>query len=232
MYDSAAFEPINLELGEDDAGYSGYTGFNYTVNDSEMLAFFSAIREGADDKTGKIYNVFANYTAVSQEISRNEAEKPDEDDGTTDDDGAAEETPSTAGNFWLQLASILLVVALILVLLALLLRNLWKKVRRNRPSKSQEKNMYKKRNRYIKKLHLEAGDEVEEVDAPKADESEPEAETEATDEPDEPSEPEESAPEASDSADESESSESTETPEVSDAETPAEKSETDEDKKD
>lgn len=223
MYDSAAFEPINLELGEDDAGYSGYTGFNYTVNDSEMLAFFSAIRDGADDNTGKIYNVFANYTAVSQEISRVEAEKPDEDGGSTDGDGTEEETPSTAGNFWLQLASILLVVALILVLLALLLRNLWKKVKRNRPSKSQEKNMYKKRNRYIKKLHLESGDEIEEVDAPKADENEPEAETEAAPEPSEPSEPENEntvTPEATDTTDETE------------AETPEEKSETDEDKKD
>lgn len=192
MYDSAAFEPINLELGEDDPGYTGYTGFNYTVNDTEFIAYFSAVREGKDDYTGKIYNIFANYSAVAQEISRNEVEAPEEEEPTEE-----EETKSTAGNFWLQLASILLVVALLLVLLALLLKKLLKNVMRSRKAKAESKNMYKKRNRYIKKLHLEAGDSVEEVEADKpdeakADEAEPATEEKVEDSDITPSEPTES----------------------------------------
>lgn len=149
LYDDTAFIPYNKEVAEE-----GETGYDYTAPESESLAYFATT---SIDGGAKTHNVFADYSAVDQEIKY---VAPDDD---TDDGDDTDQT--NAGEFWLQLASILLVVVLLFVLLALVARNVLKKVKRNKNIKAQSKNVYKKRERYMRKLHIEE-EETEEVENP------------------------------------------------------------------
>lgn len=136
LYDSAAFEPFNTETAED-----GETGYEYKITDyDETLGFFTYKNEEENS-----YNVFADYSAVNKNI-----EKTTADDGSNDDSDA-DENPT---NFWLYIASIILVVALLVTLVSLLLRDVLKKSRRKKNEKSLQKNNYRQRKRYIRKLHL------------------------------------------------------------------------------
>ena len=152
LYDTEEFIPYNKEVAED-----GDTDYEYTAPDSEDLAFFSNVTK---DKDGKItsYNMFIDYSAVEKAINKTNAPT---DNGSDSDDG----TTPNAGDFWLQLASILLVVVLLFVLLALVARIIIKKIRRKKSLKNQSKNVYRKRKRYLRKLHIEE-EETEEIDNP------------------------------------------------------------------
>ena len=164
LYDSESFIPVNKDAG--DANYS------YTAPDSETLAFF---RNENKDSAGKTvaYNVFIDYSAVEQTVSR-ESSSDNNNSGNDSSNGTA-----NAGDFWLQLASIILVAVLLFVLLALVARMVIKKVRRNKKLKDQSKNVYRKRERYLRKLHIEA-EETEEVDNPALQNTEAEEVTEET----------------------------------------------------
>ena len=61
-------------------------------------------------------------------------------------------------------ASIILVVALLITLVSLLTRDLLKKARSKKNGKTLQKNNYKQRKRYIKKLHLVEND-IDDVEA-------------------------------------------------------------------
>ncbi|MCH5142360.1 MAG: hypothetical protein J1G07_01405 [Clostridiales bacterium] len=154
LYDTNEFIPYNQEVAED-----GETDYDYTAPDSESLAYFSSTTK---DSEGNItsYNTFIDYSAVEKEINKTNAPS---DSGSTDDDN--DNDNSTAGEFWLQLASILLVVVLLFVLLVLVARIIIKKVRRKLNLKKQSKNVYRQRKRYLRKLHIEE-EETEEIDNP------------------------------------------------------------------
>ena len=150
LYDTQAYIPFNKEVAKD-----GETDYDYTAPESESLAFF----RNTVEKNGKIasFNMFIDYSAVEQQI--NKADAPT--DNSSDDD----KPTANAGDFWLQLASILLVVVLLFVLLALVARIIIKRIMRNRKLKDQSKNVYRKRERYMRKLHIESED-TEEVENP------------------------------------------------------------------
>lgn len=136
LYDSDAYEPFNANTAAD-----GETGYDYKISDyDETLGFFTYKNEEENS-----YNVFADYSAVNKNI-----EKTTADDGG-DDDTDKDENPT---NFWLYIASIILVVALLITLVSLLLRDVLKKRRRTKSEKSMQKNNYRQRKRYIRKLHL------------------------------------------------------------------------------
>lgn len=153
LYDSAAYEPFNA-----DTAAEGETGYEYKISDNaETLGFF--IYENKEENS---YNVFADYSAVDKNVERTTVE----DDG--DEDKDEDEDPT---NFWLYIASIVLVVALLVTLVSLLLRDLLKKKRRTKNEKSLQKNNYRQRKRYIRKLHLVENEDTD-GDAPVADEAE------------------------------------------------------------
>ncbi len=150
LYDTEAFVPYNKEVAAD-----GETGYEYTAPESESLAFFKNATKSGDEITS--YNTFIDYSAVEQEIKYTTPATDNNTDDTT--------TTTNAGEFWLQLASILLVVVLLFVLLALVARIIIKKIRRKKNVKAQSKNVYRKRERYMRKLHIEE-EETEEIDNP------------------------------------------------------------------
>ena len=151
LYDCDKFIPFNEEVAED-----GETDYDYTAPDSESLAFFSNTTEANGKVTS--YNMFIDYSAVEQAINKTNAPTDNSPSDTND-------TDNNAGNFWLQLASILLVVVLLFVLLVLVARIIIKKVRRKIDVKKQSKNVYRQRKRYLRKLHIEE-EETEEIDNP------------------------------------------------------------------
>lgn len=143
LYDSANFKPFNKETADKNS-----TGYNYNINDySEQLAYLQI----TDDTS---YTVFADYSVIDQAIDLGE----DNTDGGDDNKGSG----GSETTVWLLVSSILLVVALIIAMLSLLLKDMLKKMRRE---KSMGKNNYnhQKANRYMKKLHLKK-EEFEEVD--------------------------------------------------------------------
>lgn len=168
LYDCEEFIPYNAEVAED-----GETDYKYTAPESESLAFFrnTTVQKSADGKEViTSYNIFIDYSAVEQTLDKENAPSG----GSSDDDG---DSNARSGEFWLQFASILLVVVLLFVLLALVARIIIKKIIRKKKLKSQSKNVYRKRKRYLRKLHIEE-EETEEIDNPALQNAE-EAETPA-----------------------------------------------------
>lgn len=149
LYDSANYVPFNANTAAD-----GETGYDYTQSSyTETLAYFSYdITDG-----GKVvsYNIFADYSAVDKDI----------DIGTVTDDEEETTEDEPSYTVWLLVSSIVLVVALLFTLLSLLVRDVIKRIRRKRGVKAQNKNMYRKRERYIKRLHLVKNEE-ESAEAP------------------------------------------------------------------
>lgn len=144
LYDSAAYVPFNINTAND-----GETGYDYKITDfKETLAFLTF----RNDEQNSI-NVFADYSAVDQNIS---IDKVDDGDGDTGDEDTGDGT-----SVWLYVASIVLVVALLLTLLSILLRDILKKARRKNGNKALNKNNYRQRKRYIRKLHLTENGEAE-----------------------------------------------------------------------
>lgn len=162
LYDSAAYVPFNANTASE-----GDTGYDYKAADySETLAYLTC-----KDEEQNSYNVFADYSAVDQSISMNSSN--DTDDGDED-----EETETNFGDLMLYIASIILVVVLLITLISLLVRKLIKVLRKNNSAKTNSKNAYRQRDRYIKKLRI-VKEEVEEVPATETTPDEaPEEETE------------------------------------------------------
>ena len=198
LYDSSEFIPFNKLTAEE-----GATGYDYKITDySESLAYFSY--KNAKDGS---YNTFVDYSTVDQTVEINDSHDHDHDHG---------DLPTTGDSAWLLITSIILTVVILFALCAIIVRDLLKRHRARTARKSQEKNNYKQRERYIRKLGLVKAAEVEETPAPAetpAEETEvaPEAPAEA---------PAEEAPEAS-AAEEVTEPETTEEP----VETPAEETE-------
>ena len=141
--------PFNANTAED-----GETGYEYNASDfGEVLAYFTC-----EDEEQNSINVFADYSAVDQSISLGSAS----DDG---DDGDEEED-SMSGDVWLYVSSIVLVVVLLATLAAILIKDMLKKKRASKGSKQRNKNVYRQRDRYIKKLHLVKNEEEPETEQP------------------------------------------------------------------
>lgn len=200
LYDSDTYEPFNTETAKE-----GETGYEYKISDyEETLGFFTYTNESDNS-----INVFADYSAVDQKVERTTPDEGDKDE----DDKNEDQT-----NLWLYVASIILVVALLITLVSLLTRDLLKKARSKKNGKTLQKNNYKQRKRYIKKLHLVEND-IDDVEADEAQSTEVENVYEA--------EPAESVDNKAEAPVEESSSEAEETVE----ETPAEaESENGEDK--
>lgn len=143
LYDSAAYVPFNAETAGD-----GETGYDYDpASFSEQLAYFEF-----NDKAHSQKNVFVDYSAVDQSITKNT---------TPNDDADEEDQSGNAGELWLYIASIVLVIVLLITLVSILLRKYVKQARVQRETKNASKNVYRKRDRYVKKLHLIKDEMVE-----------------------------------------------------------------------
>ena len=205
LYDSAAYVPFNANTAAE-----GETGYEYKVTDfSETLAYLTYT--DYDEKNDRLIskNVFVDYSAVDQSISIN-TDNPSDDDNNDD-----EEEDTNFGDLMLYIASIILVVVLLFTLAVMFARMIIKNIRKKNgtPNKNLSKNVYRQRERYIRKLHLTKNEEEVEENA----ENEPVEETEA---PAETEAPVEGATEET----EAPAEEATETPAETEApaETPAE----------
>ena len=160
LYDSDTFEPYNEDTALEDE-----TGYDYSITDfDETLAFFKYKSEDGEEIS---YNVFVDYSAIDQDIQKATVEDPEDSDDNDED-------PT---DWWLYISSILLVVALLITLVGLLLREFLKKNRRKNGDKAMQKNNYRQRKRYIRKLHL-TENEVEPEDSEEAEPEQEEAEPE------------------------------------------------------
>lgn len=145
-YDSAQFVPFNRETAQ-----NGQTGYEYKASSySETLVYFKTF-----DYSDNSHNVYVDYSAIDQTISINSTSDNNGGDNptTTDNDG---ESP------WLLITSIVLVAVLVFVMLAILARYLWKGYKKKRGQKQMQKNNYRQRERYIRKLGLQKTAPVEE----------------------------------------------------------------------
>ncbi|MDE5667492.1 MAG: hypothetical protein K2I29_04565, partial [Clostridia bacterium] len=193
LYDSASYVPFNVNTAAD-----GETGYNYDPSlFNEQLAYLTY-----NDETRNEMNVFVDYTAVDQDISMNTSDSGDDDE---------EEEPANSAELGLYISSIVLVVVLLITLVSILITQYVKKRRKAKGTKNSEKNVYRKRDRYVKKLHL-VKDELVEPEAP-------------AEEPEEPVEEPTDAPAPEAPAEESAEPSTEAAPEVEDA--PAEPSPTD-----
>ena len=142
LYDSESYVPFNPGTAED-----GATGYDYNAGDfGETLAYFEY-----ENKNDNSYNVFADYSAVDQSISLN--------NGTDDGEDGEEDKDTESGDIWLYVSSIILVVILLITLISLLTRMLVKKYYKKSADDKKSKNVYRQRDRYIKKLHLVKNEE-------------------------------------------------------------------------
>lgn len=147
LYDSANYVPFNSTTAKD-----GETGYNYKASDfSEVLAYFEY-----EDTNQNSHNVFLDYSSVDQNITLNTS------DGDTDEDETEEES-TVNGDLLLYISSILLVVVLLLTIAFILGRKFWKKHRVGKGDKQRNKNVYRQRDRYIKKLKLVKNEDAEET---------------------------------------------------------------------
>lgn len=147
LYDSANYVPFNSTTAKD-----GETGYNYKASDfSEVLAYFEY-----EDTNQNSHNVFLDYSSVDQNITLNTS------DGDTDD-GDTDEESTVNGDLLLYISSILLVVVLLLTIAFILGRKFWKKHRVGKGDKQRNKNVYRQRDRYIKKLKLVKNEDAEET---------------------------------------------------------------------
>lgn len=144
LYDSAAYVPFNADTASD-----GETGYNYDPSlFTEKLAFLKF-----DDEQQHSRNVFVDYSAVDQSITKNTA-TDDGDDSDTDDEAAS------SAELGLYISSIVLVVVLLITLVSIGITQ-YIKSRRKKNSAASNKNVYRKRDRYIRKLHLVKNEETE-----------------------------------------------------------------------
>lgn len=142
LYDSESYVPFNASTAED-----GATGYDYNASDfGETLAYFEY-----ENKNDNSFNVFVDYSAVDQSISLN--------NGSSDDDGDTDEEEPANGDMWLYVSSIVLVAVLLITLVSLLVRMLVKKYYKKKTDDKKSKNVYRQRDRYIKKLHLVKNEE-------------------------------------------------------------------------
>lgn len=170
LYDSASYVPFNADTAKDDE-----TGYAYNYSDySESLAYLRV-----EDFDGSEYymSAFVDYSNFDKEISLGKQTTVDNDDN----DGTTATTNNT--NFWLLLASIILLAAILIAILAIIVKDLIKKLRRNKKSGKNTYN-FTKNKRYVRK-YVKANGEVTKVEEGKVDESlltdkEPEATAEET----------------------------------------------------
>lgn len=154
-YDSEAYIPFNANTAED-----GETGYDLDAISlfNEKLAYFEY-----EDKSLNSVNVFADYSAVDQKIDLNT---------NTDEDDEEEEETASSTELGLYISSIVLVVVLLVTLISIGVTQLIKNMRKKNGVKNSNKNAYRKRDRYIKKLHLvKNADEVESVDGQPAEDT-------------------------------------------------------------
>lgn len=158
LYDSEAFIPFNGEVNTDGTGYS----FNYSEYD-ETLAFLKLADDF--DENNISFSSFIDYSVVDKDIEIiGEPQAPD-----SGSDSDTDTTGETDGNFWLLLASIVLVAAILLAMIAIFIRSfVLKRLRR----KTAGKNSYNfnKNKRYVKK-YVKANGEAPEITEGEVDES-------------------------------------------------------------
>lgn len=157
LYDSSSYIPFNANTAAD-----GETGYDYDPSSyTEQLAYLEF-----NDKARGEMNVFVDYSAVEQDIPMNTV-----DDG---DDGDDEEENNNTAELGLYISSIVLVVVLLITLASILITQHVKKKRKIKGAKNSEKNVYRKRDRYVKKLHLVKDELVDpEKDGTTGNEAEP-----------------------------------------------------------
>lgn len=137
LYDSSSYVPFNATTAGD-----GETGYNYDPSSfSEQLAYFEF-----EDTSSNAKNVFVDYSAVDQSIAKNTVDD--------DDDKGDEEETTNATELGLYISSIVLVVVLLITLVSILVTQHIKNKRKASGAKNSNKNVYRKRDRYVKKLHL------------------------------------------------------------------------------
>lgn len=172
LYDSEAFIPFNGETAADDQ-----SGYSYSYSDyDESLALLTV-----EDMDNLSLSAFIDYSVVDKDIDIIGIPAVD----TGSDDSTDTESKTTDSNFWLLMASILLVVAIIIALLAIFIRDFIKK---HRKSKTAGKNSYNfnKNKRYVKKYVKANGEAPEVVEDGEVDTSIlTDGETQAGDKPDE-----------------------------------------------
>ncbi len=165
LYDSEAYVPFNANTAVD-----GETGYNYDSSSfKEQLAYLKF-----DDTSRNEKNIFVDYTTVDQSITKNTV---------TDDEETEEEETANSTELGLYISSIVLVVVLLVTLISILVTQYIRKRRKAKGAKNSGKNVYRKRDRYVKKLHL-VKDEIVEPENGEAPSEEPTpAENEATEAP-------------------------------------------------
>lgn len=170
LYDSESYVPFNATTAKD-----GETGYEYKSEDfKEVLAYFNY-----ENSAQNSHNVFVDYSAVDQDIKINS--------GNADEDEDKDEDETETVDIWLYVSSIILAAVLLLTLAAILIRNLIKKRIIKKGNSKRNKNVYRQRDRYIKKLHLVKNEEADDAQA-ETNEDEPvetlpaEEEPEATEE--------------------------------------------------
>ncbi|MDE7083568.1 MAG: hypothetical protein K2O89_07720 [Clostridia bacterium] len=170
FYDSSAYVPFNAETAGD-----GETGYNYDPSlFNEQLAYLRFEDTSRNEK-----NVFVDYSAVDQSISKNTV---------ADDDDTEEEDTTNSTELGLYISSIVLVVVLLITLISILVTQYVRKLRKAKGAKNSNKNVYRKRDRYVKKLHLVKDEIVEPETSDNGEvpaETVPEAEPEVTELPEE-----------------------------------------------
>lgn len=163
LYDSEKFVPFNRNTAE-----NGQTGYDYSITDySEGLTYLKT-----RNKEENSYNVFIDYSAIDQSVSLGTEDEDNTNDSTTDQNSGND------GSGWLLITSLIFAAVMLFALLAVLVRYIWKKRSVKHNKKRLQKNNYKQRQRYIKRLGLvkttpaedEAGGDGEKADAESAEE--------------------------------------------------------------
>lgn len=165
FYDSPVYAPRSAEelaRFEYDATADTY---------AESMAYFTYNNYSGEKLTA--VNTFADYSVIEKLISENVT--GDDTDEGDDGETPAEDDNKNSANVWLYAASILLLVAMLITLLSIIARKLYKYLLPKFGSKKRKQNNYKKRERYMRKLHLvkEEPIEDEEPDQAAAPEEEP-----------------------------------------------------------
>lgn len=157
LYDSASYVPFNADTANDDE-----TGYAYNYSDySEKLAYLTV-----EDFDGSEYSMsaFVDYSNFDKDISLGKNTTVDNDDNNTNETDTNNNT-----NFWLLLASIILLAAILIAILAIIIKDLIKKLRRNKKSGKNTYN-FNKNKRYVRK-YVKANGEVTKVEEGSVDES-------------------------------------------------------------
>lgn len=141
LYDAASYIPFNANTAND-----GETGYDYDSSSfTEQLAYFKF-----NDVSRHEMNVFVDYKAVDQDITLDTVDDPDDDE--------EEETRDTSA-YGLYISSIVLVAVLIATLISIFVTQYIKNKKKKTNAKNSEKNVYRKRDRYVRKLRLTKNEE-------------------------------------------------------------------------